>query len=55
MAFAHLCQHRYSGTDGDLFGLVVISGTGTITYGVNREGAIARAAGCGYVVCETER
>jgi hypothetical protein len=38
-----------SGTDGNLFGLVVISGTGTITYGVNKEGETTRAAGWGYV------
>jgi len=36
-----------SGTDGNLFGLVVISGTGTITYGVNKEGETTRAAGWG--------
>jgi len=36
-----------SGTNGHLFGVVVISGTGTITYGVNKEGKAERASGWG--------
>jgi N-acetylglucosamine kinase-like BadF-type ATPase len=36
-----------SGTDGDLYGVVVISGTGTIAYGVDRTGQRRRAGGWG--------
>jgi N-acetylglucosamine kinase-like BadF-type ATPase len=36
-----------SGTDGEFFGVVVISGTGMIVYGVNRAGERRRAGGWG--------
>jgi N-acetylglucosamine kinase-like BadF-type ATPase len=36
-----------SGTGGELFGVVVISGTGMIAYGVNRQGDTRRAGGWG--------
>ncbi len=36
-----------SGTGGDLCGLAVISGTGMIVYGINRNGQIQRAGGWG--------
>lgn len=39
-----------SGTKGKLFGVVVISGTGTIAVGFDASGQTARAAGWGFVI-----
>ncbi|BBN02548.1 N-acetylglucosamine kinase [Marchantia polymorpha subsp. ruderalis] len=36
-----------SGTAGRKYGCVLIAGTGTIAYGFNEDGKMARAAGCG--------
>lgn len=36
-----------SGTNGILYGIVVISGTGTISYGFDKSGKSKRAAGWG--------
>lgn len=39
-----------SGTEGEIYGLVIISGTGMIVYGFDREGNSARAGGWGALI-----